>query len=164
MEQTARFQIPLLAPGQAQKEFYHNEALEMIAALLCPVVEDGARAEPPTNPDIGACYLIASGASGAWLGKDGTIAFFTAGGWRFIAPIDGLSLRMRESGEALQWRAGGWEAGISRVQQVQIDGQTVIRGRQPAISEPAGGTVIDSESRAVLAAVLDALRTHGLIA
>ncbi len=61
MEHTARFQIPLLAPGQAQKEFYHNEALERIGMLLCPVVEGGPQAAPPADPVIGACYLVAAG-------------------------------------------------------------------------------------------------------
>jgi hypothetical protein len=46
---------------------------------------------------------------------------------------------------------------------VLIDGQIVLRERQPAIPNPAGGTVVDSESRAALEAILDALRTHGMI-
>ena len=163
MEQTARFKIPLLSPGQAQKEFTHNEALERIAALLCPIVEDVPRDAPPADPSIGACYLVAAGGSGDWAGKDGAIACFTAGGWRFIEPVEGVIITAQSSGEPLQWRSGTWEAGISRCQEVRIGGQTVLRGRQPDVPDPAGGTAIDNECRVALTAVLDALRTHGII-
>lgn len=163
MEQTARFQIPLLAPGQAQKEYFHNEALERIGILLCPVVEDMSLAAPPANPAIGACYLVAAGGSGDWQGQDSAIACFTAGGWRFVEPIEGLSVIERLNGEACQWRSGAWEVGIARCREVRIGGETVLRERQPAISDPAGGTVVDSESRTALTAVLSTLRTHGLI-
>ena len=66
MDQTARFALPYLAPGQMQKEFYHNEALQKIDTLLCPVVEGNASPTPPSDPAVGTCYLIASGATGAW--------------------------------------------------------------------------------------------------
>ena len=163
MEQTARFQIPLLAPGQAQKEFFHNEALERIGMLLCPVVEGAPEAVPPASPAIGACYLVADAGSGEWQGQGGSIACFTAGGWRFVAPVEGLGVTARLSGEAFLWRSGAWEAGIARCQEVRIGGETVLRERQPAILDPAGGGVIDNECRAALAGVLSALRTHGLI-
>ena len=163
MEQTARFNIPLLSAGQAQKEFTHNEALERIAALLCPVVEGDPQTAPPANPVIGTCFLVAAGGSGDWAGEEGAIACFTAGGWRFIEPVEGVTVTARSSGEPFQWRSGTWEAGITRCQEVHIGGQTVLRGRQPDVPNPAGGTVIDSESRAALAAVLGALRAHGII-
>jgi hypothetical protein len=163
MEQTARFQIPLLTPGQVQKEFLHNEALERIGMLLCPVVEAIPQAIPPANPAIGGCYLVAPDGSGDWAGKDGTIACFTAGGWRFVEPVEGLSVTVGSTGEPQQWRSGTWEAGIARFREVRIGGQTVLRERQTDVPNPVGGTVIDSQSRAALAAVLDALRAHGLI-
>ena len=164
MEQTARFQIPFLAAGQLQKETTHNEALERIGMLLCPVVEGDPQAVPPANPAIGACYLVGTGASGEWQGEDRSIACFTAGGWRFVAPIEGLSITAKVSGETFLWRAGTWEAGITRCSEVRIGGQTVLRERQPAVLNPIEGSVIDSECRTALEAVLNALRAHGLIA
>ncbi len=163
MEQTARFQIPLLVPGQVQKEFYHNEALERIGMLLCPIVEGELRAEPPSSPAIGACYLVGADASGQWVGQDGAIASFTAGGWRFVAPMEGLSVTERFSGEMWQWRSGAWEEGIARCQEVRIGGQNVLRERQPAIPNPAGGEVVDAQCRGAVTAILNSLRAHGLI-
>jgi hypothetical protein len=126
-------------------------------------VEGFPQAVPPTSPVIDECYLVADAGTEDWQGQDGAIACFTAGGWRFVAPIEGLIVTEKSSGEALQWRSGGWEAGIARCKEVRIDGQTVLREGQPAISDPAGGGVIDSECRATLADVLSTLRTHGLI-
>ena len=37
--ETARFNIPLLAAGQAHKELFHNEALARIDFLLHPIVQ-----------------------------------------------------------------------------------------------------------------------------
>ena len=164
MDQTPRFALPHLSPGQAQKEWLHNEALQRIDALLCPTVEGDALASPPANPPVGACYLVAAGANGEWAGQDGSLAAFTDGGWRFVAPIEGMRVFDRASGEAVVYRNANWEKGIIRTREVCVDGLTIVRERQPAIPEPAGGSAIDSECQGAVAAILATLRTHGLIA
>jgi len=164
MDQTARFALPQLSPGQAQKEWYHNEALQRIDMLLCPVVEGPALTSAPGSPPAGACYLIAAGATGAWAGQDGAIATFTDGGWRFVAPIEGALVLDRVSGATVVRRNGSWETGIVRAQEVRINGLTVLRDRQPAVSDPIGGSVIDAQCRTAIAGILATLRTHGLIA
>ena len=163
MDQTARFALPYLAPGQLQKELFHNEALQRIDMLICPVVEGPPAASPPASPAVGSCYLVGVGASGAWAGYDGSLAGFTEGGWRFAAPTDGMTLVDRASGQLLSRRSGPWEAGILRAQEVRVDGVTVVRNRQPAIADPASGGVTDSECRAAVGQILAALRAHGLI-
>jgi hypothetical protein len=163
MEQTARFALPMLAPGQAQKEWFHNEALQRVDTLLCPVVESAPLAQPPASPAEGQCFIVAAGAAGAWAGHDGALAAFTPGGWRFISPIEGLRVLDRASGEIWLRRGGSWESGIVRAQEIRVAGQTVIRQRQPAISQPSGGTTIDAECRSAVTALLGALQAHGLV-
>jgi len=163
MEQTSRFALPLLAPGQSQKEFFHNEALLKIDAMLCPAVECAPLQSPPANPTVGNCYLIATAATGAWAGQDGAIASYTDGGWRFIAPLEGARVLDLESGEISVMREGSWEAGILRGQELRVGDQTVVGQRQAAIADPMAGSVIDSECRASVAAILVAMRAHGLI-
>ena len=163
MDETARFALPQLAPGQAQKEWFHNEALQRIDMLLCPVVEGAALVAPPASPTVGTCYLVAAGATGAWAGKDGMLAGYSEGGWRFVAPIEGARVLDRASGQTVVWRSGSWESGIVRASELQIDGLTLIRERQPAIADPTDGGVIDAPCRAAVANILSALRTHGLI-
>lgn len=163
MDQTARFALPYLAPGQMQKELFHNEALQRVDMLLCPIVEGAALATPPASPAVGSCYLVAGGATGAWAGQDGALACFSEGGWRFVPAVDGMSLIDRASGQTLHRRSGAWETGIVRAQEVRVDGLTVLRERQSAISDPSGGTVVDSQCRAAVTQMLAAMRAHGLI-
>ena len=163
MDQTARFALPNLVPGQMQKELLHNEALQRIDMLLCPVVEGAASPTPPAAPAVGSCYLVATAATGAWSGHDGSLACFSEGGWRFIPTIDGMRLVDVVSGQLLNRREGAWETGIVRAQEVRVDGLTVVRDRQSAIGDPSGGTVVDAECRIAVAQMLAALRAHGLI-
>jgi len=163
MDQSARFGLTFLSPGQMQKEFYHNEALQRVDMLLCPVVEGPALLSPPDSPVTGSCYLVAAGATGAWFGQDHALACFTSGGWRFVTPLEGMSLVDRTSGQIVARRSGIWETGIMRGQEVQIGGQTVLRNRQAAIANPTGGSVTDAECRSAVGSILSALRAHGLI-
>jgi hypothetical protein len=38
----------------------------------------------------------------------------------------------------------------------------VVGAQQAAITEPSGGSVVDSEARTAITAILDALQAHGL--
>lgn len=163
MDQTARFALPYLAPGQLQKELFHNEALQRIDMLLCPLVEGLPATSPPASPAVGSCYLVGSGSSGVWAGNDGSLACFTEGGWRFVPPTEGMTLVDRSSGQFLSRRSGAWEAGILRAQEMRVDGVTVVRNRQSPIADPVGGAQIDGECRAAVEQILAAMRAHGLI-
>ena len=54
---TARHGFPMLVAGQAQKEFFVNEALARIDALLHPAFETVA-STPPALPAAGECWLV----------------------------------------------------------------------------------------------------------
>ena len=164
MDNTPRFALPYLTPGQAQKEFFHNEALQRVDFLLCPVVEEPPRQAPPASPAIGQAYVVDTGATGAWAGHDGEIAGYGEGCWRFIAATEGVSVIERTSGELLLRRGGVWEPGVMRARELRINAQKVVGSRQAAIAAPTGGATIDSEGRAAIGAILAALRSHGLIA
>ncbi len=43
MAATPRLALPFLTAGQAQKEFYHNEALQTLDMVAAAAVEDGLR-------------------------------------------------------------------------------------------------------------------------
>ena len=63
-ESTPRLSLPLIMPGQAQKELYHNEALTSIDVALHPAVEGPPLATPPANSEPGRSWIIAAGATG----------------------------------------------------------------------------------------------------
>jgi len=164
MSGTARLSLPFLSPGQAQKEILHNEAIQALDFLVAGAVEEGPRDAPPTSPGPGECYVVSEAPTGAWAGKPQAVAGYTDGGWRFIAPAEGMSLYVKSNGLCANYRAGTWEIGALRGSLVVIDGDQVVGGRAGAIASPVGGTTIDEEARATIDLILAALRHHGLIA
>ena len=161
---TDRLAFPLLATGQAQKEATHNEALALAAILIQPVVQAVAPASIPTSPQFGQCWIVGSGATGAWAGHDGAIACWASGGWRFADPFPGMCAWNIATTSFAQRGASSWTVGIANASQYRINDVQVVGARQSAISNPAGGAIIDAESRVALVSILAALRTHGLIA
>ena len=119
---------------------------------------------PPASPAIGDCYVVGPNPQGSWTGHALALAGFTSGGWRFIEAREGLSAISAQTGEPVVYRSGGWTVGQLRASTVSVSGDQVIGPRLPAVSDPAGGTVIDSEARAAIASILARLRLHGLIA
>lgn len=147
VDSTARHALPNLFVGQSQKEMTHNEALARIDALLHPVIEDRLSA-PPTGLDVGddgICWLIEPVATGIWAGKERQIARWSGGSWRYLLPAGGMSL----------WNAS------DELRHFYIDGDWVA---EPAIADPAGGSVIDIEARAAIDAILSHLRRISSIA
>jgi hypothetical protein len=129
--------------GQAQKEFYVNEAHALADALLHAACEGEASA-PPANPVEGQAWLVGAGATGAWAGADGKLASYQSGNWLFVVPNDGIRVFDRSTGQTVIYR-GGWQ-------------------RPPTPAAPSGGTTIDTEARAAVAALVDALTQAGVFA
>lgn len=162
-ERTDRHALPLLQAGQAQKEMTHNEALVMLDMLAMAVVE-GVADIPPADPAPGECWIVGDGAGAGWAGQAGAIAGWTAAGWRFLAPHDGMRCWVSGRNVAAVRRDGAWRIGEVNATSLRIDGETVVGARQGPISGPEGGAYVDVEARAAVDAMLSALRTHGLIA
>jgi hypothetical protein len=160
---TPRLALPFLSPGQAQKEFSDNEALQTLDTLVAAAVEEPARTTPPSAPALGSAYIVAAGASGAWTGEDNCIAAFTSGSWRFVAPVEGMSAFEKSSGTWAIYRSGKWELGVLRGSSVTIGGVQVVGSRAAAIVAPTGGTTVDVQAREALGQILTALRQHGLV-
>ncbi|HEU4877049.1 MAG TPA: DUF2793 domain-containing protein [Sphingomicrobium sp.] len=164
MEMTPRLGLPLLVAGQVQKEVFLNEALALADLLIAGSVEPAPIASPPASPTTGTLYRVAAaGASGAFAGQEGKLAGWTEGGWRFVAPVEGMRLTERGSGLELAYRDGLWTSGSLRASEVLIGGQRVLGARQAAVADPAGGTVVDTQGRLAITQILAALRAHGLI-
>jgi hypothetical protein len=126
-------------------------------------VEEGLRNDPPASPVTGACYIIGNSPTGEWVGKSRRIAGYTGGGWRYIAPAEGMSAYVRATGTTANYRAGAWEIGTMRGATLVLGGLQVVTGRLAAIPGPSGGTNVDVECRSAINQVLAALRQHGLI-
>lgn len=163
-ETSARFGLPFLQPGQAQKELYHNEALARLElAVQASVVAVGVDI-PPSTPAVGDCWIVGTSPIGAWAGAAGQIAGWTTGGWRLVEPTEGMTVWNAATGTMAQHVAGSWSVGAVRCDRVLAGGNQVIGARQPAIADAVGGTTIDAEARGAIAAILTAMRSHGLLA
>lgn len=139
---TSRFGLPFLFAGQAQKEFYINEAYALVDALLQPVVE-GIANTPPIPPTEGACWLIDTNATDVWTGHETEIACYQAGSWLFAPAVEGMRVFDRSSGTYIQF-LGGWSGPAT-------------------IAPPTGGSMVDAEARASVAALIQALAGTGVI-
>lgn len=163
MSGTPRLELPFLSAGQAQKEWTHNEALQTLDVLVSGSVEEEPRSDPPASPMVGAAYIVDASPAGAWAGKPQTVAAYTSGGWRFVAPVEGMRLYVKSTSQWSLYRAGNWEVGAVRGAKLVIGDEQVVGARQSAIASPIGGSTADSEARAAIDQILDVLRAHGLI-
>jgi hypothetical protein len=163
MTATPRLTLPFLSAGQAQKEFTHNEALQILDSVVAAAAEDGPLDTPPASPTIGDCYIVGSAPTDDWAANAECLASYTSGGWRFTAAIDGMSVFVRSVGVWANFRSGAWEMGLLRGSSVVIGGNQVVGARAAAIASTTGGTTIDAEARSTLDEILGALRQHGLI-
>ena len=132
--------------------------------IVAAAVEGLPQAAPPGSPAIGACYIIGASPSGAWAGKAQHLAGWTSGGWRFVAPRDGLNAYVKSSGATAAFRGTAWVIGDVSGAQLSINGVKVVGARGGSIAGPAGGATVDAEARTAVGSILAALRTHGLIA
>lgn len=164
MNHSARFALPMLHAGQAQKEVFHNEALTVVDILLHAGVVDIGIDIPPADPEPGDAWIVGPAPVDAWIDHDLQIAAWTMGGWRFVAPVPGMAVWVESEGVHARFRDGAWQLGAIAATRVDIGGDQVLGPRVAAIAAPAGGDTIDAEARSVINEVLDALRTHGLIA
>jgi hypothetical protein len=139
---SARFGLPFLFAGQAQKELFVNEAFARLDLLLHPAIE-GELAAPPAEPGDGLAWLIGDAASGAWQGHDGAIAGYSGGDWIFLVPIPGLRVWDRTHAQTLLHDGNGWR---------RLD-------PPPA---PSGGTTIDTEARVAIINLIASLREAGI--
>ena len=91
MENTGRFELPLLMPSQAQKHVTHNEALTLVDGLMHLAIKTFGEASPPVTALIDDAFVVGASATGGWFGQDGKLAFNTDAGWRFAGPVEGLT-------------------------------------------------------------------------
>lgn len=160
---TARLAFPMLAVGQAQKEMTHNEALALLDLLVSPTVVAAGTNVPPLTPITGECWIVGPAPTAAWTGRAQMLAGWTDGGWRFAPPTEGMTIWTGGTAGFVRYVGGEWRAGELTGMSLALGGSQVV-ARRAAIGDPIGGSVIDAEARLGIAAVLEALRGHGLIA
>lgn len=107
---TPKLLLPELIVGQAGKELTHNQALAVLDQLAQAVVVDKDLTAPPGSPANGSMYIVAAGATGAWSGQSGKLAYWltTVAAWTFITPEDGWSAWVTDESIRYERKAGAW--------------------------------------------------------
>jgi len=140
---TPRFELPLLFSGQAQKEFFINEAQLIIDALLHLTVE-GTATVPPSEAHAGDCWIVGADAESDWAGQEDAIAVRHATGWKFITPKHGMTAYHTPLGQ--RWHFNhGWQ-------------------NEASPNTPSGGTTVDVEARASIESLITSLTNIGVFA
>lgn len=139
---TARHDLPLLFSAQFQKEVFINQALSVLDGLVHCAVE-GEAATPPAAPVDGTAWLVAEGASGDWVGRDGRLALRQGGQWLDVPVCDGMQVLNRGRRQILHRVGGVWRA-------------------PPVPAAPTGGTVVDVQARSAINALVAALQQWGV--
>lgn len=163
MDSSQRLSLPFIIPGQAQKELYVNEALQILDSVTAAAVEEPPRNDPPDPPTVGTCFLVGTSPSGDWSGNANALATYTAAGWRFVAPVEGMQTWVKSASVSAIYDGGMWQIGTLYGSRVVIGGAQVVGAQAPSIADPSGGVTTDSEARAAISSILTALRQHGLI-
>ncbi len=89
-----------------------RSALAMLDLLVNGLVEATPIAAPPAAPVLSTVYRVAAtGASGIFPGYEGSLAAYSAEGWRLVTPVEGMRLTDRTFGVELAFRGGNWTSG-----------------------------------------------------
>lgn len=159
---TDRLKLPLLTAAQAQKELTHNEALALADLAIQAVVQSVAPATVPTTPGLGQCWIVGNAPVGAWAGQAGKLAGWTSGGWRFLAPFEGMQVWNIVDNVVVRREGANWLSGVMTASGLKIGGIQVVGPQRPRVISPTGGTTVDTQARSAIAALLAGLEAHGL--
>lgn len=164
MSSTVRLGLPHIAAGQAQKHVTHNDALEIIDALVHLAVESRGWTAPPSAPPAGLRYLVPAGATGAWSNHSHEIASAGAGGWAFYRPQLGWRAFVKDEAQLVVFDGSVWGPLLRRTATLGVNTDADATNRLAVSSPAALFTHAGSDARLVLnkAAVTDvgALQFH----
>jgi hypothetical protein len=116
---------------------------------------------PPVAASVGEIQIVPAGAAAAWGHPEGTLVQWQGAGWQPDVPRDGQLALVHDEQRMLVY-SQGWQA-LFPVGGLQIGGRAVLAAAPAEVVPPTGGTTVDSEARAALAALIAALIGQGLL-
>ncbi len=143
MAVTNNLGITLVEQAQAQKEVTVNEAITILDSALGGGVIDKDLNTPPGSPVEGNRYIVAASPTGAWSGKAKNIAFYFNGGWRFIAPVEGLQAWVNDEDTLYFYDGSNW---IPATSVISVGSSTELTIASGAITITRSSHRIDTEA------------------
>lgn len=105
---TSSLNLPELVSNQGQKEVTHNEALWLIDAILGNGCKSRVVTAPPGSPLEGDVYIVPTGASGVWSGKDGKLTQLLNSAWLFYTPKEGWRTWVADEDDTVIYDGTKW--------------------------------------------------------
>lgn len=105
---TTNLLLPYLLASQAQKHVTHNDALRLLDGLVHLAVLDRDLTAPPGSPAEGARYIVAAGATGAWAGWAGDVAYRIDGAWIRLPARAGWRAWVQDEARLLVFDGADW--------------------------------------------------------
>lgn len=108
MADTNKLGMPLIAADQAQKHVTHNDAINRLDQLVHQSVINQTTTAPPGSPSEGHAYVVASPATGDWIGREGQIAAWITGAWFYFVPRNGWIIWDETLEAHFTWLGTSW--------------------------------------------------------
>ena len=101
--------LPFILAAQAQKHVTHNEAIQLLDAIVQLSVLDRDLTVPPASPADGDRYIVASGATGLWAGWDFNVTTWVDGVWMRLLPRPGWLAWIADEATFAAWTGTIWK-------------------------------------------------------
>lgn len=131
--------------GESGWDTGNNTNLKTLDATVLLSVLSATTPTPPVSPTVGDRYIIATSATGDWLGLDGQLAVWNDAGiaWEFYVPKSGWFCRADDSRQVYVYDTGAW------VLEGSLYGQYADDTAAATASVPVGGFYVNSATGAV---------------
>lgn len=139
---TALQLLPLIQPSQAQKDVTHNAALAVLDVLVQTSAISRTLTAPPGGVVAGACYIVANGATGDWLGQDRTVAVYSGSFWDFYIPKTGWRVWLEAETTEAVFDGAVWTTSADRTERVAALGISATADDTNRLTVSADATLL----------------------
>lgn len=138
--------LPLIQPSQAQKHVTHNEAIDVLDALVQAAVQSADQSTPPAMPTSGDMYIVGVSPTGDWAAQEKALARYSNNTWRFFTPREGWRVWVADTSRMLVFGSGQWqELSVSEDQPITQLGINATADSVNRLSVNSSATLLNHE-------------------
>lgn len=110
MTSTVKLNLDLLANGAANQTLA-NATFAQLNQLVQSGAVDKDLTSAPGSPANEALYIVGTGATGTWSGKDKQLAYWltSTGTWQYVIPLEGFLVHVNDEDKFYKYTGSAWE-------------------------------------------------------